>query len=90
MLGRCFLESININLDAQKKIGWKIVFFLGEKFIGKVFRETFSDFFGNKNHSKPTREYPYTHRIDRGNKRLQIMQKIFTELENAFAGNGWP
>ena len=44
----------------------------------------------NENHSKPTREYPYRHRIDRGNTHFQIMQKIFTWLENAFAGTGWP
>ena len=32
---------------------------------------------------------PYTHRIDRGNNQFQIMQKIFTGLENAFVGTGW-
>ena len=46
--------------------------------------------FGNENHSKPTRESPYTHRIDRGNTHFQIMQKIFTGLENTFVGTGWP
>ena len=85
----CFLESININLDAQKNWIEKI-FFLEEKFIEKKIREKFSDFFGHENHSKPTREYPYTHRIDRGNTHFQIMQKIFTGLENAFVGTGWP
>ena len=32
---------------------------------------------------------PYTHRIDRRNNQFQIMQKIFTGLENAFVGPGW-
>ena len=32
---------------------------------------------------------PYTHRIDRENNQFQIMQKIFTGLENAFVGTGW-
>ena len=62
-------------------------FFFLEKSSSIFFREKNSDFFGYENHSKPTREYPYT---DRGNKRFQIMQKIFTGLENAFVGNGWP
>ena len=40
--------------------------------------------FAHENHSKPTREYPYTPRIDRGNTHFQIIKKIFTGLENAF------
>ena len=67
----------------------KYNFFLGEKFIEHFFRETIFNFFGHENHSKPTREYPYTHRIDRGNTRFPDHVKIFTGLENAFAGNGW-
>ena len=40
--------------------------------------------------SEPKWLQPYTHCIDRGNKHFQIMQKIFTCLENAFVGTGWP
>ena len=45
-------------------------------------------FFAHENHSKPTREYPYTPRMDRGNTHFQIIKKIFTELENKFVGTG--
>ena len=60
----------------------KYFFELGKKYFGN-FRKPV-----NENHSKPTREYPYTHRIDRGNTHFQIMQKIFTGLENTFMGSG--
>ena len=46
------------------------------------------DFFAHENHSKPTREYPYTPRMDRGNTHFQIIKKIFTWLENPFVGTG--
>ena len=52
-------------------------------------RFKFSVIIVNENHSKPTREYPYTHRIDRGNTHFQIMQKNVTWLENTFVGTGW-
>ena len=45
-------------------------------------------FFAHGNHSKPTREYPYTPIMDRGNTHFQIIKKIFTELENTFVGTG--
>ena len=32
---------------------------------------------------------PYTHRRESGNNTFQNMHKIFTGLENAFAGPGW-
>ena len=57
--------------------------------LDKHLRFKFSVIIANENQSKPTREYPYTHRIDRGNTHFQIMQKIFTGLENAFVGTGW-
>ena len=34
--------------------------------------------------------YPYTHRLESGNIPFQNIQKIFTELENAFAVLGAP
>ena len=36
----------------------------------------------------PTREYPYTPRIDRGNTHFQIIKNIFTWLGNAFVSTG--
>ena len=33
---------------------------------------------------------PYTHRLESGNIPFRNMQNIFTGLENAFAGPGWP
>ena len=35
-------------------------------------------------------QFPYTHRLESGNIPFRNMQNIFTGLENAFAGPGWP
>ena len=44
MLGMCFLESININLDAQKKSDGKYIFFLEKSSSNIFFAKQFSTF----------------------------------------------
>ena len=74
--------------EAQKKSDWKKIFFSWRKMILKIFVfgnfEILWTFLNN-----PYWKIPHTHRIDRGNKQFQIMQKISTGLENAFVNTGW-